>query len=106
MKNFTRLRRLRISYTLPVLPLLLVMCFSGPAKSQCTTGYNQVTLNWDYLDFLIYTANYTTGQGYLINIGWAQTQNFAFGTQRLTINHNYAAGNFSGENATHSSTSG
>jgi len=103
MKTFTRLlfSYSRIWHKSLALPFALVLCFSQSARPQCATGYNQVTLNWDYLDFLIYTANYTSGNGYLQNITWAQTQNFAFGTQRLTIGHNYAAANFSGENTTH-----
>lgn len=102
MKTFTRLllSYSRMWHKSLALPFALVLCFSQSARPQCATGYNQVTLNWDYLDFLIYTANYTSGNGYLANIGVAQTQNFAFGTQRLTIGHNYAATNFSGENTT------
>ncbi|MBS1567500.1 MAG: T9SS type A sorting domain-containing protein [Bacteroidetes bacterium] len=102
MKTFTRLllNVNRVWHKSLALPFVLLLTFSQSALPQCTAGYNQVTLNWDYLDFLIYTANYTSGNGYLSGVGVAQTQYFAFGPQRLTIAHNYAAANFAGENST------
>jgi hypothetical protein len=67
---------------------------------------NNVTLNWDYLDFLIYTGNYTSGGGFLASNAWSQTQNYAFGTNRLTITHNFADGASLGENGGHTGEAG
>lgn len=77
----------------------LFVC-SPQLSAQCPSGYSKFTLKWDYLDFLIYNAQYTNLNGYLLNSGVAQTQNFAFGNQRLVISHNYANNAFSGENNT------
>lgn len=90
--------------------LLLLCCLIGgiPLRSlsQCGTGYNQVTLNWDYLDFFPYTGNYTSGNGYLPSNTYARTQNFAFGTNRVTIQHAYADNLGFGDNGTHTGSAG
>jgi hypothetical protein len=78
----------------------------GRVQAQCGVGTQQAILNWDYLDFLVYTGSYTSANGYLQNNTWAGTQYFAFGTQRLTIAHNYSDANSFGENTSHSGEAG
>jgi hypothetical protein len=75
--------------TLLLLPLLLLCCLLQRSTAQCTTGYNKVTLNWDYLDYFTYSGDYTNGNGYLPSHEWALTQHFSFGTNRLTIDVPY-----------------
>src|SRR5690349_17787511 len=83
----------------------LVIC-SKQVFAQCPSGYNKFTLKWDYLDFFIYNAQYTSANGYLPNLATAQTQTFAFANQRLIISHNYSNIAFSGENTTHTGQTG
>jgi hypothetical protein len=86
-----------------LIPLLLLLFIinSNELEAQCTTGYNQVTLNWDNLDYFAYTGYYVAGTPgyYLSGTGDVTTQNFAFGTNRLTIA--LSANISAGENATH-----
>ena len=89
-----------------ILCAILLVASGDFSFAQCPTGYSKFTLKWDYLDFLIYNAQYTSGNGYLPSLASAQTQNFAFGNQRLVISHNYAAISFSGENTTNTGQSG
>ncbi len=84
----------------------LIAVSTSHVQAQCIAGYNQATLNWDYLDYLIYTGNYTSSQGYLASNAEARTQHFAFGTQRLTINHNFADAASLGENILHTGEAG
>ncbi len=67
--------------------------FNHYSQAQCVAGYQQAILNWDYLDYFTYTGNYTSANGYLPSNAASRTQNFAFGTQRLTIGHNYTDAN-------------
>lgn len=87
--------------------MMLGLLLPGNADAQCIAGYNQVTLNWDALDYFSYTStgNYVTNN-YLTNISQAQNQYFAFGTQRLTVTNNYAAANNLGEDVTHTGDAG
>ena len=85
-----------------LLLLSLYLISFTATNAQCPAGFNQVTLNWDYLDYFPYSGNYTSGNGYLSSNTLARTQNFAFGTNRLTISHQYADANSLGENGTHS----
>lgn len=91
-----------------MLPLFLAASFLMPltGKAQCIAGYNQTTLNWDYLDYFSYTGNYTSANGYLGSNAAAQTQIFAFGTQRVTIVNNYAAAGNLGEDVMHTGDAG
>jgi hypothetical protein len=86
-----------------LIPLLLLLFItnSDELKAQCTAGYSQVTLNWDNLDYFAYTGYYVAGAPgyYLSGTGDVTTQNFAFGTNRLTIA--LSANISAGENATH-----
>jgi len=83
----------------------LFIC-STQLSAQCPSGYNKFTLKWDYLDFFIYNAQYTSSNGYLTALASAQTQNFSFGNQRLVISHNYSNIAFSGENTTNTGQTG
>ncbi len=85
--------------------IVLSLC-TRQVQAQCGPGTQQAILNWDYLDFFTYTGNYTSANGYLPNNTWSRTQNFAFGTQRLTIAHNYADANSLGENNSHTGEAG
>lgn len=86
-----------------LIPLLLLLFIfnSLETDAQCGTGYNQVTLNWDNLDYFAYTGYYVSGTPgyYLSGTGDVTTQNFAFGTNRLTIA--LSANISAGENSTH-----
>ncbi len=83
-----------------------MLAFPGMLRAQCAAGYSQATLNWDYLDYFVYTGNYTSANGYLPSNALSQTQNFAFGLNRLTISHNYADANSLGENTAHTGEAG
>lgn len=91
---------------LPKLATFCLVLLSHAAFSQCTAGFNQVTLNWDYLDYFPYNGNYTSASSYLASNTWTRTQNFAFGTQRVVITHNFADANSLGENGTHTGDAG
>ncbi|MDB5196734.1 MAG: type sorting protein [Flaviaesturariibacter sp.] len=71
---------------------VIVPCFSY--AQTCPAGYANTSLNWDNLDFLKQDATY-------ISASQAQTQYFAFGTNRITVTHNYSQANTGGENSTH-----
>jgi len=87
--------------------ILLCVLFFNSAVAQCGAGYSQVTLNWDNLDYFSYSGNYVSGtNGYLSSNALVKTQNFAFGTQRLTITNNYADAGVLGENGTHTGDAG
>ncbi len=89
-----------------ILPVILLVTITEFSSAQCPAGYSKFTLKWDYLDFFIYNAQYTSTNGYLPNLAAAQTQTFAFGNQRLVISHNYVANAFSGDNQTHTGETG
>lgn len=74
------------------------------AGAQCAADKNQATLNWDYLDYFRFTGSYSNG--YLTSLAQAQTQHFAFGTQRLTITNNYTAANILGDTTIHTGEAG
>ncbi len=68
--------------------LLLASLAVTQSTAQCPAGYSSASINWDNLDFLhrqnaLYTASVTQAM--------AQTQNFALGTNRVTITTNTVA---------------
>ncbi|MFL5740523.1 MAG: GEVED domain-containing protein [Flavisolibacter sp.] len=90
-----------------LLLLLSISCVLLPAAftyAQCPGGYTQAVLNWDYLDYFPFSGNYSTG--FLASNAWTQTQRFQFGTQRVTITHNFADAASLGENGTHTGETG
>ena len=83
--------------------IVIVLIFSGfTAASQCTTGYNAVALNWDYLDFVVSNGSYAP----YITQAQSQTQKFSFGTQGVTVTHNYVTANTFGDVNTHTGEAG
>jgi hypothetical protein len=97
---------LSAKYFIKCFLILSLLQVSQQVIAQCPVGTQRATLDWDYKDFLIYTGNYTTGNGYLASNAWARTQNFTFGTQRVTVTHAYADASSFGENLTHTSEVG
>ncbi|RYZ00617.1 MAG: hypothetical protein EOO11_00890 [Chitinophagaceae bacterium] len=80
-----------------LLRLLAVMVISLPAVAQCPTGYTSAQLNWDGMDFL------KTGGGYsgYVTAAMAATQDFAFGTSKVTITHDFTGTNNGGISTVH-----
>ncbi len=68
----------------------ILLLYVGSVNAQCSAGYTQASLNWDNLDFLKQDPTY-------ISASQAQTQYFAFGTNRLTFTHNFSMANTAGE---------
>src|SRR5687767_6013021 len=87
---------------------LFMLCFllAGfkKSKAQCPTGYKQVTLNWDYLDYFTFSGTYDND--YLSSATQAYTQHFSFGANRLTINVPSGRFSLSGENNSHTGHGG
>ncbi|MDB5206855.1 MAG: type sorting protein [Flavisolibacter sp.] len=77
-----------------LLALLLVCCYpTYMLYAQCS-GQTKCTINWDYLKFFP-----SAGLGTYTTLAHSQTQNFAFGTQKMTLTHNYTGSNALGEDA-------
>ncbi|MDB5251565.1 MAG: type sorting protein [Flaviaesturariibacter sp.] len=77
---------------------LVILAVFVPSLSfaQCPTGYSTAALNWDALDFLTTNGTYAS----YVTASMAATQKFAFGTQTVTITHNFTGTNNVGENTT------
>ena len=90
---------------LRTLCILCLFVIPGISRAQCGVGFSTVTLNWDYLDYFVYTGNYIS-PNYLPSNAQSQTQHFAFGTNRLTIAHNFADANSLGEDVQHTGEAG
>lgn len=65
--------------------------------SQCSPGYTQSQINWDFLDYLVSTGSYS---GFVTN-AMASTQHFMMGTTRVSIAATTPSFTLGGENATH-----
>lgn len=81
---------------------LLVVCLStalATLSQTCPTGHTKASLNWDNLDFLVQDPTY-------ISASQAQIQYFAFGTNKVTITHNYEMVNTKGDNVTNTGETG
>lgn len=78
----------------PVLAFLLSL--ASDATAQCPANYTQSQINWDYLDYMTTSGNYTG----FVTTAQANNQNFAMGPNRVTfaVSANITLG---GENATH-----
>lgn len=79
---------------------LFLLSASFRLQAQCS-GSNNCSLNWDYLRFFP-----SAGIGSYTNLATSQSQRFAFGTQVLTIVHNYTGSNAVGEDATNTAETG
>ena len=80
----------------------IIFMLASNAKAQCTTGYSSAALNWDNLAYLT-----TSGTGFspYVTAPMAQSQNFAFGKNRL--NFTYTSGlTPEGSSATHTGETG
>lgn len=82
-----------------ILFLIAGLFIRGIALSQCTN----TVLDWDYRDF--FGQNNTTITSY-VSLARCQNQPFAFGSNTLTISHNYTGNNVPGENTTHTGSAG
>lgn len=76
--------------------LMLGILSVQQSSAQCAAGLTNCSINWDYLDF--FPSN---GYSTYANLSRSQTQQFALGTQRATITHNYTGLNAPGENIDH-----
>lgn len=85
-----------------LIAVVAVLCFSSrPAMSQCGGGYTNAQLNWDNLDYITSSGNYS---------GWvsgarAANQRFAIGTNAVTITYSGSITN-NGETASHNADAG
>ena len=70
-------------------------------KTQCPAGTNQAQLNWEYLDFFP-----SSGHASYTNLAQSQTQRFVFGTQRVTMTHNFTGSNAHGEELVNTAKTG
>jgi hypothetical protein len=104
MKNKVYTLLKRFVFVVKILVVALLVFISKSTNAQCLPGTSTNSINWDYLDYFPFTGNYTSN--YLPSNTWTRTQNFTFGTQRLTIVHNYADANAPGENTTHTGETG
>ena len=66
--------------------IILCACnlFNLRASAQCAAGWNSATLKWDNLDYLVTTGTYAG----FVTPAMRDTQNFAFGVNRLRIQLN------------------
>ena len=85
--------------------LLLVFNSINTNAQVCGLGTTRDTLDWEYLDFLPNTGSYVAPTAY-ITLAQSQTQRFTFGTQKVTINHNYSGANDPGDNTTNTGEAG
>ena len=83
---------------------LLLTAFSivgNCVKAQCPAGTTQAQLNWEYLDFFP-----SAGHASYTNLAQSQTQRFVFGTQRVTMTHNFTGSNAFGEELVNTAKTG
>lgn len=90
MKLITRLSYFIIS---------VILLSLSNANAQCPGGYNQYRLDWDSHDFIPNTGSYVAPTPY-VTLAQSQTQRFVFGTQKVTITHNYNGARDPGDNTT------
>ena len=86
---------------LRALGLLLIVSLSFQIKSsaQCVAGYTSASLNWDNMEYFHRNGTYYNGNNpvtgtQFITTAMAQTQYFAFGTNKLTINTTIPVGSY------------
>jgi len=83
-----------------LLSFTVIFLFQG-SFAQCGAGYTNCSLNWDYLQF--YPSAGISTYATLAN---SQTQKFSFGTQILTLTHNFTGANALGEDGTNTAETG
>lgn len=84
---------------------LTALLQTNGVSAQCPAGTTRDTLNWDYLDFYTYSGSYISPTAF-ITLAQSQTQYFTFGTQRITVAHNYAGNVQGGDVTTHTAEMG
>ena len=94
-------RNVRPKYLLIILVFLFHSLFTS---AQCPIGFRD-TLNWDYLDFIPNSGAYITPTAF-VTLAQSQTQRFTFGTQVVTVTHNYTGNNVGGDVSTHTAETG
>lgn len=99
MKRVLHSKRLRV--TIRLAALLLLTAVSTPSKTQCLAGSNTANLNWDNLDYLVTTGNYSG----FVTAAMSQSQAFAIGVNRVVINYP-ATITTAGENTVHTGEAG
>src|SRR5580765_6451617 len=81
----------------------IILCasnlFTLRASAQCGAGWNNATVKWDNLDYLVTTGTYAG----FVTPAMRDTQNFAIGVNRLQIKLNGITPN--GENTTNTAGS-
>ena len=86
--------------------IFLHLCiYPDDAVAQCGAGTTRDTLNWDYLDFLPNSGTYISPIAF-ISLAQSQKQRFTFGTQHVTVTHNYSGANIGGDVITHTGETG
>lgn len=99
MKRVLHSPSLRATIRLTAIAILLIV--SSPSKPQCIAGSNTANLNWDNLDYLVTTGNYSG----FVSAAMSQTQAFAIGINRVSIVYP-AAITTVGENTVHTGEAG
>src|SRR5687767_6964508 len=80
---------------------LLFLASGFFSHSQCLVGSNSANLNWDNLDYLVTTGNYSG----FVTAAMSQTQAFALGVNRVAIVYPGTI-TTSGENTSHTGEAG
>lgn len=89
------------SFTLVLLLITSQFFLSQESQAQCAVGWNTANVNWDNLDYLITTGNYS---GFVSN-AQRDNQYFALGRNRVNLNVPAAITKL-GENTTHTGEAG
>jgi len=84
-----------------ILTVIIIIASHTASFSQCIVGSNTANLNWDNLDYLVTTGNYS---GY-VTAAMSQTQAFAIGVNRVVIVYPGTI-TTSGENTVHTGEAG
>jgi hypothetical protein len=87
--------------TKKLLAVAFQIVFSSTASAQCIAGSNTANTNWDNLDYLITTGNYS---GY-VTTAMSRTQAFAIGVNRVVVVYPSTI-TTTGENTTHTGEAG
>lgn len=95
------LHKTRLLVTHKILTVIFFIAGATNLNSQCLPGSNIANTNWDNLDYLVTTGNYS---GY-VTAAMSQTQAFALGINRVVVVYP-ATITTTGENITHTGEAG
>ncbi|MGQ0737715.1 MAG: GEVED domain-containing protein [Bacteroidota bacterium] len=87
--------------TQKILTVIIIIVSHATSFSQCIIGSSAANLNWDNLDYLVTTGNYS---GY-VTAAMSQTQAFAIGVNRVVVVYPGTI-TTSGENTVHTGEAG